>query len=240
MQNADVVIHDSQYTPEEYPAKKNWGHSTYSYVTQLAAAANVKRLFLTHHDPAHDDDFLERIENRAGEIARQMNSPMRVSCAREGHSESFAHASEDRSRMNDISFTAVDSSDSLSILIVDDDEDLRVLARKILSKAGHRVLEAADGEAGLSMIENQHPDLVLLDLNMPAPNGYEVLQILRSRPATRLLPVVVLTAQGDEESVRRSFDTGATGLSQQTIHAAPTRCPRPRRALRTRRVNDRS
>ena len=62
MKNADVVIHDAQYTPEEYPSKKNWGHSTYSFVTQIAAAASVKKLFLTHHDPTHDDDFLRRIE----------------------------------------------------------------------------------------------------------------------------------------------------------------------------------
>jgi len=44
LRNADVVIHDAQYTSAEYPAKKNWGHSTFSYVTQIAAAANVKRL----------------------------------------------------------------------------------------------------------------------------------------------------------------------------------------------------
>ncbi len=62
---ADVVIHDSQYTSEEYPAKKNWGHSTYAYVTQMAVAANVKRLFLTHHDPVHNDFFIDEIESRA-------------------------------------------------------------------------------------------------------------------------------------------------------------------------------
>jgi phosphoribosyl 1,2-cyclic phosphodiesterase len=90
MENADIVIHDSQYTSDEYSAKKNWGHSTYSYAVQVAAAANVKRLFLTHHDPTHADAFLKDVEARAQELARSLNSPMLVACAREGHEENFA------------------------------------------------------------------------------------------------------------------------------------------------------
>ncbi len=89
LRNADVVIHDAQYTPEEYPAKKNWGHSTYRYVTQIAAAANVKRLFLTHHDPTHDDDFLSTVEKQAQTIAQAAGSTMKVSCARDGYEEDF-------------------------------------------------------------------------------------------------------------------------------------------------------
>ena len=76
LQNADVVIHDSQYTPEEYPARKNWGHSTYTYVTAIAAAANVKRLFLTHHDPTHNDDFLDRVQESARALATAAGSAM--------------------------------------------------------------------------------------------------------------------------------------------------------------------
>ena len=72
MENADVVVHDAQYTPEQYASKKNWGHSTFSYATQIAAAANVRRLILTHHDPAHDDDFVDRIEERAREQAEKI------------------------------------------------------------------------------------------------------------------------------------------------------------------------
>ena len=84
MKNADVVIHEAQYTPEEYPAKKNWGHSTYTYVVQIAAVAGVRRLFLTHHDPSHDDAFVARIEQRAQELAQRLGSSMEVRCAYEG------------------------------------------------------------------------------------------------------------------------------------------------------------
>lgn len=84
MQGADVVIHEAQYTPEEYPSKRHWGHSTYDYVVQLAAMAGVRRLFLTHHDPSHDDAFVAELEHKAQELARSLDSTLEVSCAYEG------------------------------------------------------------------------------------------------------------------------------------------------------------
>jgi ribonuclease BN (tRNA processing enzyme) len=84
MQGADVVIHEAQYTPDEYPSKRHWGHSTYPYVVELAAAAGVRRLFLTHHDPSHDDEFVAGIERKAQELAQRLDSPLEVCCAYEG------------------------------------------------------------------------------------------------------------------------------------------------------------
>ncbi|HME10250.1 MAG TPA: response regulator [Bryobacteraceae bacterium] len=208
MANADVVIHDAQYTPEEYPAKRNWGHSTYSYVTQIAAAAKVKRLFLTHHDPTHDDDFLLDIESKARKVAEALRSPMRISCAYEGCEERFENADPDRVLADAPDFLPVHGC-GLHILIVDDDEDIRALARKSLEKGGHRISEAAGGKEGLELIGQDKPDLVILDLNMPPPNGIEVLRILRSKPETASIPVLVLTALEGEDSTRASFELGA-------------------------------
>lgn len=210
MQNADVVIHDAQYTPEEYPAKKNWGHSTYSYITQMAAAANVKRLFLTHHDPNHDDAFLRDIETRASSLAASLGSPLKVTCAYEGFEEKLKSAADRGGDVNDVRASDVALGVALKILIVDDDEDLRVLARKVLTKAGHQVIETDDGNAVLELVLSERPDLLLLDLNMPDPDGFEVLRRLRLREETRSLAVIILTAQGDEASARASFDLGAT------------------------------
>ena len=84
MQGADVVIHEAQYTPEEYPSKRNWGHSSYTYVVELAVVAGVRRLFLTHHDPSHDDEFMAKIEQRAQDLAKRLNSRLEVACAYEG------------------------------------------------------------------------------------------------------------------------------------------------------------
>lgn len=209
MQGADVVIHDAQYTPEEYPNRKNWGHSTWSYATQIAAAAGVKRLILTHHDPTHDDAFLTAVEQKAQELARSMGSTMTVSCAREGREEAFESKEPATPEFKEIP-NAAGRGDALLVLVVDDDEDLRLLARKALMRAGHAVIEADNGEEGLRLIESRRPDLMLLDLNMPSVNGFEVLKRLRGREAGVPLPVIVLTALGDEESARQSFALGAT------------------------------
>ena len=84
MANADLVIHDAQYTPEEYPGKKTWGHSTYEYAVQIAAAAGVRNLALTHHDPGHADHFVADIERKACSLALQLGTGLDVFCAYEG------------------------------------------------------------------------------------------------------------------------------------------------------------
>jgi phosphoribosyl 1,2-cyclic phosphodiesterase len=84
IEGADALVLDAQYTPDEYagkigPPKKGWGHSTMIDAAKVAAAADVKRLFLFHHDPAHNDDFVEGMAERA----RQEFD--RADVAREGH-----------------------------------------------------------------------------------------------------------------------------------------------------------
>jgi len=60
--DADLLIHDGQYTAEEYKKYKGWGHSSYEHAVDVAIKANVKRLIITHHDPDHNDDFLDSME----------------------------------------------------------------------------------------------------------------------------------------------------------------------------------
>jgi phosphoribosyl 1,2-cyclic phosphodiesterase len=81
---ADLLIHDAQYTAEEYEARIGWGHSTVEYVVRLSEHAQVKRLALTHHDPLRDDDAIDRVVAgvRAGLSARA--SPLDVFAAAEG------------------------------------------------------------------------------------------------------------------------------------------------------------
>jgi DNA-binding response OmpR family regulator len=96
------------------------------------------------------------------------------------------------------------------VLIVDDDEDLRILAGRSLSRAGYKVMTAESGSKGLGLIETHSPNLLILDLNMPDMDGFEVLRRVREKELSKALPVIVLTAQGDEESARHSFELGAT------------------------------
>ena len=62
--NADVLIHEGQYTPEELEKKRGWGHSSWEQAVEVAKLAKVKRLVITHHDPDHDDNFLHDIERQ--------------------------------------------------------------------------------------------------------------------------------------------------------------------------------
>jgi ribonuclease BN (tRNA processing enzyme) len=62
--DADVLVHDAQFTPEELETRRGWGHSSYEQAIQCARVAGVKRLILTHHDPNHDDDFLREMERK--------------------------------------------------------------------------------------------------------------------------------------------------------------------------------
>jgi phosphoribosyl 1,2-cyclic phosphodiesterase len=63
--HADVMIYDSTYTDEEYPAHRDWGHSTWQEAVRLANAANVRQLVLFHHDPGHDDSFMDKVAAEA-------------------------------------------------------------------------------------------------------------------------------------------------------------------------------
>lgn len=69
--DADLLIHEAQYTPEELPGKKGWGHSSWVQAVEVAEQAGVKRLALFHHDPDHNDDFILGIEKKCQERFRE-------------------------------------------------------------------------------------------------------------------------------------------------------------------------
>jgi CheY-like chemotaxis protein len=211
MAGAGLVIHDAQYTPEEYPSKKNWGHSTYEYAVGLAEAAGVRQLALTHHDPTHDDAFIEKVEKRACDYATGLGYRVRVCCAYEGLDLVVEpHGGRQPAGTPPPPGPGRDAVLRSRILVVDDDPDIRALANLALSQDGHIVTEASGGQEALALIGVQAPDLLVLDLLMPTPGGLDVLKILRSRSATASLPIVVLTAMDDEVNTRAGFDSGAT------------------------------
>lgn len=81
------------------------------------------------------------------------------------------------------------------VLVVDDEPDVRLVARVVLTSGGHEVLEAESGEAALALLERgPTPDVILVDLRMPGIDGWELLSRVRGDPALENLPVVVFTA----------------------------------------------
>ena len=95
------------------------------------------------------------------------------------------------------------------VLVVDDDTVSRHVLGQALAGAGLAHVTAMSGAEALAMIEKEHPSIVLLDLVMPPPDGYQILRILRARAETRDLPVVVLTAIDAEDEVAKAFEAGA-------------------------------
>jgi DNA-binding response OmpR family regulator len=105
------------------------------------------------------------------------------------------------------------------VLLVEDEEPLRRVLKDLLERDGFLVYEAKDGIQALDQVDRHGPDIVVLDLNLPGLDGYSVLKQLRSRPATRELPVMVLTAKGDEDNEVRVFELGADDFITKPFRA---------------------
>ena len=96
-----------------------------------------------------------------------------------------------------------------TVLVVEDEAPLMTLLRYNLERQGFRVEEAADGQEALLRVAESKPDLVLLDWMLPSLSGIEVCRQLRRKPATRDLPIIMLTARTEDQDTVRALDTGA-------------------------------
>src|SRR5262249_38239136 len=97
------------------------------------------------------------------------------------------------------------------ILVVEDQEDNRRILRDLLTNSGYKLVEAEDGEQALAMAERQRPDLILMDVQIPLPDGYEVTRRLKADPQLRAIPVIAVTSyalSGDESKARAAGCNG--------------------------------
>ena len=96
-----------------------------------------------------------------------------------------------------------------TILVVEDEDALATLLQYNLEKEGYEVLLASDGEEALVSVDEKLPDLIILDWMLPKISGIEVCRRLRQRPESRNVPIIMLTARGEESDRIRGLDTGA-------------------------------
>ncbi|MGD2048779.1 MAG: response regulator [Chloroflexota bacterium] len=99
---------------------------------------------------------------------------------------------------------------SQSVLVVDDEPTARSMLRLILVRAGFEVLEAKDGYEALEQVKRYIPDLMLLDIMMPGMDGFTVCETLREQERTADLPIIMLSARADPESINTGLRVGAT------------------------------
>ncbi len=114
--------------------------------------------------------------------------------------------------------TEKENGENVLILIIDDDTAHRLVAREALEQAGFMVEEAEDGDQGIFAVMKTRPDLVLLDIMMPEFNGYDVCVELRRDPEFMNLPIVMVTALDDIDSVERAFEAGATNFVTKPVN----------------------
>jgi len=122
------------------------------------------------------------------------------------------------------------------ILVVDDlPQNVRLL-EAVLSPKGFRVAKASSGEEALDVLSQEHPDLVLLDILMPGMDGYEVCRRIRQDPGTAFLPVIMLTASGEEQKLR-AIESGADDFVNKPFDQAEL-LARVRSLVRVKRYHD--
>jgi CheY-like chemotaxis protein/phosphoribosyl 1,2-cyclic phosphodiesterase len=211
---ADLIIHDAQYTIAEYPQRTNWGHTPAEWAVDYAVAAGAKRLALFHHDPQRDDAALDEL----AEICRRRAAPssLEVFAAVEGQSLELTGTDVAIPRAVSPAARAVlpagRPGGAQTILIADDDPTIVQLLTLTLQAEGFRLLTAGDGETALRIARAERPTLILLDWQMPGADGVEVTRALRADadPDLRDVPIVLLTAQAGAENTAFGFESGVT------------------------------
>ncbi len=109
------------------------------------------------------------------------------------------------------------------ILVVDDNEDSRLLLRAILKRSCEEIFDACDGQEALDILAEAEPDLILLDLEMPVMDGFAVVSRIRQNARFRALPVVAITANAMYGERERVLNAGFDAYITKPVHAASLR-----------------
>lgn len=97
------------------------------------------------------------------------------------------------------------------VLVVEDNSDMREFLARVLSRQGYEFLEAADGEVGLHVARTQRPDLILMDISLPALDGFEATRQIKQDPAMAHIPIIAVTAHARPADEQRALEAGCDG-----------------------------
>jgi diguanylate cyclase (GGDEF)-like protein len=125
----------------------------------------------------------------------------------------------------------------MNILLIDDSNDIHMILKMHIKKEGHDLLGATSGPEGIQMATDHHPDLILLDIDMPEMTGYEVCTALKNNDILSKIPIIFLTGSGSEEEIVRGLDLGAVDYVKKPFNRAVLSA-RIRAALRTKHLHD--
>jgi phosphoribosyl 1,2-cyclic phosphodiesterase/CheY-like chemotaxis protein len=205
---ANLLIHDAQYTAEEYPAKVGWGHSSIEYVLNLGQYAEVKRIALTHHDPLRDDDAIDRLVANVRARLRENASSLDVFAAVEGQIVEVATSPTKRLACLTEEFQAeIPIEPALaewSVLLGIGDTKVAAALSEAVRAEGIHARFFSDMDEARAIMAKERPSLAIFEHDPPRINGMEMCRAIRQQENDRehLLPVVMVAAQED-------LDTGA-------------------------------
>jgi CheY-like chemotaxis protein len=215
LKGADLIIHDAQYTMDDFPEKLGWGHTPLERAVDYAILARTPHLVFTHHDPDRDDDAVDALCELARERADGAEPVPEIDAAREGWEIEVAGdgACAQRSGGERSALLSAEPRKAATVLVVDDDPDMVRLLEASLRADGLRVLSATDGDRAIALARAELPTLILLDMQLPGRDGMEVCRALRGDDNERLrdVPIVVLTGlKLQEADLVDAFVAGAT------------------------------
>ena len=196
--NADLVIHDAQFTDAEYAGKKGWGHSPVEYASEVGQMARVKQMAFAHHDPTRTDDALDQIVESVRADLMAKKSSMQVFAAADSQivelqNSSSRHTAGVDKRSFTVSAAAPALQDSTVIMGIADTRLAVVLAEATRTE-GVRMSHASDGNSALQLAKSDPPALVLMEDQLPGLDGLSICKRLRSDRDERLqnVPVVIV------------------------------------------------
>lgn len=199
LRDADLLIHDAQYTAAEYPTKLGWGHSTVEYVVDMAAAANVRHVALYHHDPLRTDHAVDELVAMARARAENAGSAMLVSAAAEGavlELREPAAAKFAPYRPSSLVTPASDVSEELVLITGVRPEDCAILAAAATADGIPNWSERSM-DAVKQAVQSGRPSLIFLGDAHPDEDPVALCETLRTmQPADAAdIPIIVVADQ---------------------------------------------
>lgn len=213
---AGLVIHDCQYTAQEYPARAGWGHSTVEYAVDTALAARARRLALFHHDPLRDDDAVDALVRGARERVRAAGGALDVVAASEGcqlELREAASVTSMRTAQADALERVVPGPIAVAqpILVALNDRTEANRLGAALRADGLRLIDVEDAELALHVARTQRPALVILDRDLPG-GGVALCRAIRGDrdEAIASVPLVIAAQDEDPGACADEVDAGIT------------------------------
>ena len=206
LRGANLVIHDAQYTDEEYRNRIGWGHSSIEYATDIAIAAGVQRLALFHHDPTHDDATMDRLEAEAREKVSAQSGNVDVFAAFEGLELEVKGAGPVWAFAESSAFRRLPIAGRRVAIVSSDETEIASIEQEL---AEDSLVLLSIGKVGdvLERLQEIAPDLVILSSSLPDGNGETLVAPIRAKLGRPEFPVVLLTE--DRETAERPHVDGA-------------------------------